>query len=101
MLSIFITSFINTGIILLFCNANLQYSVLSFLHINLFYPDIDRNWYIDIGPSLVQTMLISAFYPYIDITIQIMTKAVSKYLDSGFYCCRDKHTHVTKTKTAD
>ena len=41
MLAIFITSFVNTGIILLFTNAYLDYSILSFLPINNQYADLD------------------------------------------------------------
>ena len=103
MISIFITSFINTAIILLLCNADLRYSVLSFIPIRVLYPDLDRNWYLDIAPNLVQTMIIAAFYPYIDIAIAYGTKVVLKFLDSGFYCCRknDPETKKTKTKTID
>ena len=103
MISIFITSFINTGVILLFCNADLRYSILKFIPIKVLYPDLDRSWYLDIAPSLVQTMIIAAFYPYIDISIAYGTKIVMKFLDSGFYCCRnnDQDHKVTKTKTID
>ena len=53
MTSIFVISFINTAIILLLTNANLDYSVLSFIPLKNQYPDIDMNWYIEVGPSLV------------------------------------------------
>ena len=41
MTSIFVISFINTAIILLLTNANLDYSVLSFIPLKNQYPDID------------------------------------------------------------
>jgi hypothetical protein len=53
MTSIFVISFINTAIILLFTNANLEYSILAFIPLRNQYPDIDMNWYIEVGPSLV------------------------------------------------
>jgi hypothetical protein len=53
MTSIFVTSFINTAIILLMANANLEYSPLSFIPFQNQYPDMDMNWYIEVGPSLV------------------------------------------------
>lgn len=52
MQSIFITSFINTGIILLLTNANLEYSVLNWIPINNQYTDFSYNWYLDTAPSL-------------------------------------------------
>lgn len=67
MKSIFFTSFVNTGIILLLTNADFRFSVLKFIPINNQYADFDKNWYLDIAPSLIQTMLIYAFFPYIEI----------------------------------
>ena len=88
MTSIFVISFINTAIILLLTNANLDYSVLSFIPLKNQYPDIDMNWYIEVGPSLVQTMLICAVYPPLEFFGFYGILALTRYMDSGWYCCR-------------
>lgn len=50
MQSIFWATFINTGIILLMTNAELKYSALRMLPLHGQYPDLDENWYEQIGP---------------------------------------------------
>lgn len=50
---IFFSTFVNSGIMLLFTNANLEYSILSFIPIRNQYADLDQDWYADIGPSIV------------------------------------------------
>ena len=67
MQSIFVTSLINTGLTLLFTNANLEFSILSFIPLRNQYADYSQNWYLDIAPSLTQTMIIMAVFPYIEI----------------------------------
>jgi hypothetical protein len=62
---VFFTSFINTGIIMLLTNADLSFSVLSFIPLRGEYTDFERNWYLDIAPSLVQSMVIMAVFPII------------------------------------
>ena len=86
--AVFVTSFINTGIILLFTNADLRYSVLSFIPINAQYPDIGQNWYLDISSALARTMLVMAVFPYIEFAIGFTMKTVFRLLDSGCFCCR-------------
>lgn len=76
MTSIFATSFVNTGVILLLTNADLSYSPLSFIPINNQYSDLNQDWYLDIGPGLIKTMGIMAFYPYIEIMIFGGIKAI-------------------------
>ena len=68
MTSVFVSSLINTGVILLFTNADMQYSVLSWIpFVPKQYSDFNRGWYVDIGASLVNTMLIMAIFPYVEI----------------------------------
>ena len=54
------------------------------------YPDLNENWYADIGPALVQTMQISAVMPYFEFAISYGIKCLTRVLDSGCYCCKDK-----------
>ena len=71
---------------MLFTNANLEHSILAFVPLRNQYPDIDRNWYIDIGPTLVQTMIFSAVYPIAEFFGFYMITCTRRFLDSGFYC---------------
>mmetsp|Transcript_30189 Transcript_30189/g.46169 ORF Transcript_30189/g.46169 Transcript_30189/m.46169 type:complete len:98 (+) Transcript_30189:907-1200(+) len=76
--AIFVTSFINTGILLLLTNANLSsYPILDLLPLRGQFPDIDMFWYIEIGPSLVQTMIITAIFPYVEFLIFWTLKKVN------------------------
>lgn len=56
--TVFFTNFINTGVLLLLINADLtKLSVYTKdLPLRGVYPDLNENWYADIGPALVQTM---------------------------------------------
>ena len=95
MISIFVATFINTGIILLLTNANLAYSVLSFVPIYNQYADLDRNWYLDIAPSLTQTMIIMAMFPYAEFCMWWSIKQAMRIMDSGF----GSDPYQTKTVT--
>ena len=53
MTSIFITSFINTGILLMLTNANLGFTFLSFIPIDNQFTDLNESWYQQIGGSIV------------------------------------------------
>jgi len=100
MVSVFVASFINTGIILLFTNAYLGYSFLSFIPINSQYSDIDKNWYLDISTALVKTMLIMACFPWIEFFLFGGIKVLLRILDSGWYFNRTLDSEMkTKKKT--
>ena len=94
---IFITTFINSGILLLFTNADLQYSVLSFIPITNQYSDLTSNWYADIGPTIVQAMIIMALFPIMGFCGFYGMKVGFRFLDSGLYCCSKEYK--TKKKT--
>ena len=86
MMSIFVASFINTGIILLFTNAYLEHSILSFVPKPTGqYADIDKNWYLDISSALVKTMLIMACFPWIEFFLFGGIRILKKLLDGGWY----------------
>jgi hypothetical protein len=54
MATVFISSFINTGILILLTNANFSYySFGKLIPIRSQYSDLDQNWYLFVGPSLV------------------------------------------------
>lgn len=87
MATVFISSFINTGILILLTNANFSYySFGKLIPIRNQYSDLDQNWYLFVGPSLVQTMFISACMPYIEFLIAYTQKKVFRWMDRGFKC---------------
>lgn len=54
MVAVFVASFINTGILILFNNANFEYyKLLSFIPIKNTYSDLDFSWYLNVGTSIV------------------------------------------------
>lgn len=87
MTSIFIASYINTGIILSLTNANLSYTFLGFIPIQNQFADFTPSWFTQIGGSLTQTLLIQAFMPYVEICIALTIKTLLKWKDGGFPCC--------------
>lgn len=92
MQSIFWATFINTGIILLMTNADLSYAPYPFALFPLYnqYPDLNENWYEEIGPQLCKTMFIMAVYPYIEMLIFGGIWNLKRCLDKGC-CCGEKY----------
>jgi hypothetical protein len=69
----FISSFINTGLIPLLTNAEFKYNkIVSWIPLNSNYADFDSDWYVFLGPQIVQTIAILAFMPYVGILISIL-----------------------------
>ena len=93
MLFVFVASFINSGFLGLLANSDLYYTdglghLLPFLQGQ--YSDINRDWYITIGPQMVQTMLIMAFFPIIELSIFGSMWKLKQWKDSGPPCCPRK-----------
>ena len=67
----FVSAFINTGIIPLVTNAEFMYLSFPFNLIpqHKIHADFDALWYRKLGPSIVQTIAILAFMPYVGICI--------------------------------
>lgn len=81
-MSIFIATFFNTAILLLLADADLsQVLLLSWIPMAGPFPDLTEQWYIVVAPSLIMTMMINAFYPYIDLGISFGTLALFRALD--------------------
>ena len=63
---VFLVLFFNTGLLILLVNANLsEMSSLLGSIFNGVYYDYSPDWYVKIGYTLVQTMLVNAFMPII------------------------------------
>ena len=84
------STLINSGIILLLVNANLAYSPISFVPIYNIYTDISADWYVDIGWTITQSMIIMAGMPICLICGFYGMKVTYRFLDSGMYCFSDK-----------
>ena len=70
MVSVFYTAFINTAILTILTNADMYYlPVLSRLmpFLQGQYADIDRDWYLTIGTSMVKTIGIMAWFPWVEL----------------------------------
>ena len=98
MTSIFVASFINSGIILLLTNANLEYSVIKWIPIKNQYTDFDENWYMDISKTLLQTMTVMAFFPYAEFCGFFTIKTLLKIADGGLEIFSQDDTIIPKTK---
>jgi hypothetical protein len=68
----FVSQFFNTGIILLLCNADLRFSILSFIPIQNAFVDISYHWFTATGTSIVTVMIICAVSPIIEILIELL-----------------------------
>lgn len=97
MFTIFWAQFFMTGIILVLCNANLEYNFLSFVPLRAQFPDYTPNWYILVGPAIVQTMILMSVFPYINFLGFYSIRLGRRFADSGFGCC--KKVHSTKKTT--
>ena len=82
--AIFISTFLNTGLLILLTGANTSHTFLSWLPLRGSYTDLTPNWYLDIGPALTKTMFINSIYPYIDFCIGFGPKLLFRLKDSCF-----------------
>ena len=76
---VFISQFINTGLIGLLSNADFENTFLNFIPINRKYSDFSENWYIDQGTLLTQTMCIQSVMPYVNIAVVILISKMNKF----------------------
>jgi len=65
MVFVFVAQYINTGIMLLFTNANFETGILSFLPFKGQFSDLSSIWYLTVGRSIVQAMIFASLMPYV------------------------------------
>lgn len=64
MMTSFVSAFINTAIITLLTNADLSYIELFWvIPLRAQYSDLNRDWYLQLGPMMVKTMAIQSIMP--------------------------------------
>jgi hypothetical protein len=73
---IFISTFFNTAILLLLTNANTSQTMFKWIPFHGYYTDLNEDWYLDMAPSLVLTMLINSIYMYVNFLVFWATGAV-------------------------
>ena len=73
--------FVNTAMIQLLSNANFQNTMLKIIPIRNQYNDFVSDWYVVIGKSLQNTMLMTAFLPYITFLIAVGSKKLTLLKD--------------------
>lgn len=95
---IFMSTFINSAIILLLVNSNLQYSPIRFIPIYNIYTDINADWYTDIGWTVTQSTIIMAGMPIALICGFYGMKTTYRFLDAGFFCCKKELTTKKTTQ---
>lgn len=92
-MSVFITSFFTTAILLLLTNANTSQSILGvILPLSGSYTDLTAEWYNDVGASLITTMLFTAVWPLIEFSYTYFFKLLQRLLDSSCACRNQKKT---------
>ena len=85
-MAVFLTQFFNTGFLLLLSAANLSESNIPLLQ-GLFrgpYTDFNNDWFRNVAPVIVKTMLIGAFMPVIEFLINFSMKTTFRCLDRKF-----------------
>ena len=60
--------------------------MLSFIPIRNKFSDFTSVWYLTIGKSIVMTMTIASFMPYVQFLSAYSVKSLLRGLDSSFTC---------------
>lgn len=63
-IGVFISTYVNTGLMLTIAHADFKDTPLSFLPVQNLYSDFSGDWYLDVGKQITMTMGIQAFMPY-------------------------------------
>lgn len=85
MKGIFVATYFNTAILVLLINANLSETILSFIPLDGQYADLTENWYMDIGPALISTMIFNAIFVYLEQGGKWLLMIVLRLLDTSCY----------------
>jgi len=83
---VFIAQFLNSGLLLVSVNANLEEHGPYFItkYFRGPYYDYSPEWYSDVGQKIFQTMIINAIMPYITLIMGWAIPALKRSIDSGF-----------------
>lgn len=93
---IFFAQFFNTGFLLLLVNANLTEYGVTFMAGP--YTDYTPEWYADVGATIVRTMVINSFMPYVNLGVAFVLPSLKGYLDSRGDVYKTKQTAMAGFK---
>ena len=85
---IFSSQFVNTGVLVLLMNANFDNTFLSFVPVRNRFSDFTSAWYLTIGNSIVETMIIATIMPYVSFGMAYSQKLLPRLFDSSCTCFR-------------
>jgi len=91
---VFNAQYVNTGILLLFTNANFETGILSFLPFKGQFSDFSSVWYLTIGRSIVYTMIFASVMPFVRFPWHYFVKTLFRTIDSKGTCRK----RIPKTK---
>ena len=95
MIFVFLVQFFNTALLINLVNANTSEAFSSLGLFNGSYADFNFNWYSDIGGTIIYTMAFNAFWPFIEVAMNIGMSIFFRILDKGLSFSKYK----TKSKT--
>lgn len=95
---VFITQFINTGLLLPFANADLAYQFdpnrphrqSSHQFVRGDDPDFNSRWYKSVGQTMLSTMIVNILAPLIELMIGFLFRSLKMAIDGGI--CRKVST---------
>ena len=61
--------------------------------------DFNPNWFVEVGPLIVQTYLLVVFWPFIDIAMFYPLRWLMQKYDQGSYLCFGALEHKTRCKS--
>lgn len=93
---IFFAQFFNTGLLLLLVNANLTEYGVTFMAGP--YTDYTPDWYADVGATIVRTMVINSFMPYVNLCVAFILPSLKAYRDSRGDVYKTKQTAMAGFK---
>ena len=92
---IFLMQMINTGLIILLVNTNLQSFKVNYPNFPIFtgkYKDMTPQWFLEIGSTIAFSLILNAFIPHLSILMQNCLTLCNRCLDSGCGCVGDGST---------
>lgn len=85
--AIFISQFVNTGIMLLVVNANLEFQGGPLKKV--FHgtdPDFNQRWFSTVGDTIVGSMFFNIYFPLLEALLLYGIRSIRRLIDKSCYC---------------
>ena len=94
MLCTFVASYVNSAIVPILTNADLRFAPwpLNLLPIHQQYTDLTIQWYLRIGPQILQNVMIQTSMPLVGAVALLVLSSVPRWFDRGCLCCKSRKT---------